>query len=1021
MTSVKRTTVKLIAAIVVIIVAVAFLWFTQEPAGHVIEIADLPANARGHTEPDTPPTDLDTSPNDVKIPADTPTEGLSEETEPEEIEVELRGRVVPSGWPAGSDELLLELALSVRVIIVLPGREPADALVEYIDVEDWSFSTKLGASDFDLVEEEFARKHERLLREAGWHIVLFDEIDEDAPDLDSLEPGQTLPGLIKPRVEGRTVTFPDQPFTPESDLEGFSIMIGSIVHESGTALKHSQGLTLVWENSDEFMFDGEEEFDCDANGTFALIAFDSGLREGATNWQLYATSDSDSYPSLGGVKQLDAPKRNGNVLDFGRITVGGALVLINIAENLDEEEEVEIDFDSDTLSHRSHLRPGKPAAAIWLHAGRHSWSATVDSSRRVLGQHRGTLMLSAGDSQTLDFDFQPYETTSVVVEAVEGKLASAWVSWELRQDGERVAKGQAARGVQHFLVPIEQGLVTHVRAGATGYKRATGKTKPGNETLILVLQKIVPKKRPDPTILKIRLAGYDSALEEEDCRIALSQGEDYRVATSTLKILSNMGEALRVAAGEWTLELRGGAKWGYPGGVFCGPIKATAIAETTVEVVLPHVPVPPWPKPVRDFVADVTVHGQGVDVTAPTLDGVHAEPVIHKMKHEMVFKGTPPIALLDGKERVPVTLEPPAQPGDEAFLRLVLEPRIEVRAKRNGKAIPEFKVVATGSDCRCDSWGDEGQAVAWLPPGDSMVYVYLDNNLIHLSEIEVKRGKVLVIDVSHDSVRVEFEHADPPTGMGQGPPGWELLRFDEHGEWIAEENSPYGVELLQPGRYRVQPFLLNQHKPIDFDITDGQDRVIRVPKLPKIEYGDCLLHMDTSVLGDKEVYANVSYIWAGIRTEQRLGNNHRPWYWSITASVVPEGIRIEKLPLGQDVILTAYLEVDEGQVERIVLMKPIKVRFDKPGQSVATDWKNGTLLHEDWDEFDACTVSFTPGFSAPFSEDGYAFPGRQEVVFYDQHDEIVLRDWVIVPESVDEFAIPPALRAKLVEAGLLSE
>jgi hypothetical protein len=182
-----------------------------------------------------------------------------------------------------------------------------------------------------------------------------------------------------------------------------------------------------------------------------------------------------------------------------------------------------------------------------------------------------------------------------------------------------------------------------------------------------------------------------------------------------------------------------------------------------------------------------------------------------------------------------------------------------------------------------------------------------------------------------------------------------------------------------------------------------------------------LIELDMSTFGDTELDARVWYDWADVRPESRVPRLRHDWGYGQTIEpiLMRDGLRLENIPLGHELILYACVEASPAGDHAVWLSAPTRVQIKESGQRVKPVWHRGTSAHDDWLPLHVGSHSHVPGYATPILIHEVLYPGRHEVVFYNRKLDVVHRAWVTVPQTSEPFAIPPALRAELVKLGLL--
>jgi hypothetical protein len=317
---------------------------------------------------------------------------------------------------------------------------------------------------------------------------------------------------------------------------------------------------------------------------------------------------------------------------------------------------------------------------------------------------------------------------------------------------------------------------------------------------------------------------------------------------------------------------------------------------------------------------------------------------------------------------------------------------------------------ALNAECRADAV--DGEVWLWMPTGKVDLNILVDGGSIVSQEIEVTAGQVTRVEAGSELLRLTLEvpqsEYDPDRNDDGTPHLWTLqqaatdesgTRWEDYAEFSTSE-----VLMVRAGNYRAVP--LGGGAPVEFEVRE--DKVVTLPEVAPPAVGSVVLKYDVSAFGTASAEMELVY-----QLTSRLvpGSMWVEGTW-LNAALVPDGIRINGLPLETEVVIWGTIWVGSDDTDYELLLRPLKLTPTKDGQQVEAVIKRGVELHEEWFNFEARWLTTIEGLVQEIGE--YAIPGRTEIAIY-KDGEIAYREWITVPETSEEpFRIPDTLRHELV-------
>lgn len=890
-----------------------------------------------------------------------------------------------------------------------PGESPA-SLLWYVDhePEDGGFSEP---SDADAEIE-------------GWH-----------------EPTGAI--LVQPRVSGREINLGDVVLTLDSMFPNSFIVVGRLVHSSGRTLCNTGNHALTTSDTageySDWLSIGTDE-----HGRFLAVLYASN--EGALFdiatlvWTLVLRADWDS---LEGRVQLPQPRIAGRLLDFGDISLRGSLLDVTVEMDPAPKLELRADgtlaidergnYDGESpslyllcgsLELYEAVPPSPHKVTMWVPEGRYHWRIYEFSDELVYLPASGMLDVPDNAVTSLRVSLKVAATVPVRVLLPDGTPATeAWLEWAFVMPGADEYSGNLS-GPQ-FRVPVIESSETTVTAYLDGYSGATGKTKPGDTELVLQVE----EKAPPDTGIEVRLPARPQGVQPDGAfRLRLWIKGGVGQSDQWVNLLVEGPGVLRIATkpGAATVQLNGGCDWGYPA-IISGPVACTVREGEFTVVELPAILPPPWAIRAEKLHCTVRAGEQPVEIDAEFLgaDGTDFGDASYSDGMDTEC-GALPAHLQDGDQKIAVQVSPPTAEARSAKLLLELPPRIEVRVKRRGVEVTNFRAEVWGQGdgmkriSQCAGSTGTGAVSLWFPPGKATLTVELEN-FGHTQEVIVRRGEVTRVDVDLGHVRVEFVNPAEGEGGTQDLPRLRIFTIRDDGTLDPEMyDTIWGpeVRMLPPSRYRmIPPASAGAASAFDVDLREGGDRVVVLPAV-NTELVSVRLNFPMEFADAPNHYLELQLLPLTDPEQLRMSPEFADQGDWLESRFVPNGLLVQGVPKGVEVCLIGYFTSYEGENERGLILKPIRLRVQQDGETVAAEWKKAVRLHEEWQWLDVRYLSLIEGCALPFYDGAAgALPGTHEVGFY-ANDKLVHREWVTFGGD-GEMCISAGLRAALVEKELV--
>lgn len=1034
--------------VLILSLAGAVIWLVLQPAGDAGPNIENSALA-SRNQPGTPEPRHRVGSNESRRPARNREEDRTPrppKPEPEATSTgwTLRGSVKmdPSAGVNPLAHLLPEdMSVSVRAY-----RGPS-APQEYSQIElalqnDWGFSEEFAPEDLGLKEGESPVP-------LYWYVDFeptsgrgFSVPDEEEERTDWHEPTGCL--KVVPTVRGRTLDFGQVLLTLESMFPDEFVVTGRLVHTSGRTLCHTGNHALGVKDSG-----GEFEdwlyFGTDGQGRFMAwlpaVAAEVHPDMASFEFSLFIRVD---WETSGSSMRLPAPRSAGRLVDFGDITLKGPLLVVTV--EMDPTPKIELRHDGSlaineggyydgamaslelycgNLSFNEGIPPAPHNVTMMVPEGRYHWNVDTRSGDLVYLPAKGVLDVPDNAVTALTVKLKAAATVPVKVLKPDGMPAEgSHIIWSFRLPDDNGYSGRSEG--PYASAPVVSSSATTCTAVLEGFESVSGETKPGDTELVLQLS---AQATPD-TGIEVRLPARPQGVDQEGIfQLRLSILGDVGRSDHWINLLPAAEQEpmrFKTRPGSATVQLNGACEWGYPG-VISGPVTAIVKEGEFTVIELPPIGPPPWEVRAEGLFCRVRVGEQPVEISAPFVyeDGTDSGDARY-IDGTNIECGALPAHLLDGDQKIDVQITPPTTEAPVAKLSIDLPPRVEVRVKRRGVEVTSFRATVWGKGegaqraAECSGRTDTGAVSLWLPPCKASLTVELEN-FQHTQEVHIRRGEITRVDVELGHVRVEFVNPAEGVSSDDDLPRLRMFTIRDDGTLEPEMyDTIWGpeVKMLPPARYRMMPpAAAGPGSAFDLDLRAGGDRVVVLPAL-NTELVDVRLSFPMEFADEPNHYMELQLLPLTDPEQLRMSPEFAYQAAYLEWRFVPNGLLVHGVPKDVDVCLVGHFTRYEGEEEKSLVLKPIRLRVQQDGESVTAEWKKAVKLHEEWQWIEIRYLSLVDGCALPFFDGAAgALPGTHEVGFY-ANEKLVHREWVTFSGD-GNMRFSASLRATLIEKQLV--
>lgn len=923
----------------------------------------------------------------------------------------------------------------------LPGAHERDDVLQFelnLD-EDLQFSGEY--DDYDLDLEDGAQP-------AGIWRVLCALDYWGTPTLGELDDPAKSPGLVTPKINGRDIDLGVIRVGLQDVIGDELLFTGRLVHTSGRPVSLSGEYCLYG----HFEIEGEEwdeevYLHTSEDGSFvsleARAEFMTAESLVKAEWYM-SRSDEDYWNETPNRIKLAPPTCDGTRVDFGEMKVGGALIEVVLKGKFDvdsdaqgnlkvsewgeyDEDYVVIELESSNQYFEIQAYPEPHTTRAWVPEGRYVWNLYNETKRHFADQ-RGVVLAREGEVTQLVIEPEFWRTIPVEITGEGLGDSGISLSWWITKDAEDIAEG-SFWGRENAGVPFIPGSVTSFTVSAEGYKDARQDVSEDCDKLVVVLE----KSDTPPCKLIVVIPPLPRTLVDQDTRMTLWYSVD-RQQTGAYVRASNLRnqEWSTYRTGKCTITLMDGREYGYPNGIFSGPVEVVLKPGETITVVMPEVPEPPLRVRVGWTTVNTRVGGNSADIDAPLIMRGYSKVASTEL-HDNGSLGTisgVPTGITDGTNEYPVNFELPKEEGGVAVLSVEFEHTIEVRVLRDSGPLDRFSATVSHTftengpfPMRCYSQAVDGVAKLWIPPGKPYLSVSMNGQSIFSQPIEVKAGQVTRVDVKTSLAKLSFE---VPAQEETSPDDsdltalWRLERREADGSWVLDEEFSENITyLVGSSMYRAVPWNGSPRDAIEIDMGAGVDRTIRLPKLPTPKFGNIVLKFDVGILGSGFADFELRYVPVNrLLNEDGTPADFDP-VW-VEASVVPDGVRLKSVLLGTEIAIWGGMYTYDDETEEWRMLKPLKCKPTKENEQIEAVFSKSVELDDEWYDVDIRIITDVPGLMLGLDEDGYLAPGLQKIAAYGTDGKQVFTDTITCPETSEEpFKIPANLRAALENHNLI--
>jgi hypothetical protein len=1011
-----------VVLIVLLAAASAAVWFVMRdtappPANAAFDndaaaLNGEPLDAQGRQRPDRSETDKPRrDPRPTRTQDDRANE--SDEAEDESSYWVLRGRI-----EFKDSRFRLESVLDLEemgVYAAYMGKLDNESDFAFYRVlrfgDNWSFDER--------IEAEFLPQNP----DGPWHIMPHSAGARGIHDLDEGEDPSGLPGWVTPTITGRVIDFGTVVFTSEAVHDDDWFVTGRVIHSSGRPVALASALWLVTIESGEVA--REYVVSTDESGAFITTMGSAELSELESLEFLLSSGEQYGVAFVpGGVKRgdsvmLSAPTITGRVVDFGEITVGGAL--IEVEARMDGVNPVLRGDGSLNVSAwgnyegvkgglgltngagwlEANLYPSPFKSTVWTTEGRFRWNAVV-YDRPPWQALSGVIDAFDGKVTPLLLEFKRFSTIVLHVETADGSEPEedVEITWSIRENSRWLGDGNF-RGLGQHDLPVMKGQDTLVQVSVPGYYDVNAVATSETSELTVKLEPTGEKPVTWRVVLPELPDGIGGTLVVVDPGGFAHSAQQLTYPETAMRLYFS---------GECRVELRGGGMRGYPGNLLSGPVNVTVAGGDDVRVVLPAIEPPPWDVAATGVKNQITCGGMNVKTSGGWLGEAGYVYSYEWQTGNTITPSAPINALSDGDEIIALELKPPDKPGAAAILSGDLEARVEVSVWRRGQPI-DFYAIGGSRQMMCESV--DGIARLWLPPGTASVSVYFEGAALSKS-VTVQRGQTRQVRFECEHVRLELvvpedNNREKLREFYELPPAWRITALDDDAPRIHNDIYEDTVLMLNPGRYRLVSCYGEPIHTIDLDLSDGADRRVELPELRGFAFAELRLKFSHEQFSDLNSFDAGSIT---LTAAQSLDD----WYFDwINVRLVPDGLVLAGLPVGVDLIVSCQT----WQEEHVLMIPPLKIKLPTDGMSVDIEWVRTVEIGDHWHFGDLRCTSLIPGALLPIEM--LRLPGRHEVTLFHQ-GKPMHTCWIDVPAEVGEggVSMPADLRALMVELELMS-
>jgi hypothetical protein len=472
----------------------------------------------------------------------------------------------------------------------------------------------------------------------------------------------------------------------------------------------------------------------------------------------------------------------------------------------------------------------------------------------------------------------------------------------------------------------------------------------------------------------------------------------------------------------YRMELTGGLRFGFRGGVLSGPHDLGLVPLQANEWRLDEWPDPPTttPAPRRPI---ATCEGRRMEFNAPSRFQSGRIEVF-----DIGGVADSPIAVLDGSSEIPVPMvvDPVAGPQ----IQVDLPARIKVR--RSSDHEPGDWAIycetgdrtwpgATGESGYARAWFVDNEAWLWAPKGPVRLQVAVNNRIVQAWKFEIVDDRVHTFEVDESSADVKLEITTDNPEVRKFWFNSSSFQVMKPGTLGGQSAKPGQQLKLKPGSYvLVAPDELIAD-PVPFEAVAGETTVVRMKIHGEVSF-DANAVLRTPVEGHvivPQIRYTIDHLPGSPVATGRAMLQSEPEFH---ARQVPEGLLLHDLPRNCEFWLWGAASV--GTIRYALI--PMKVTVGDEQPIIEGKWVQLRRGSKDWRLSDAQVCWETPVGPAVWIERISAGttwecahpigPARMSVR---QGGEVIVQFETNLEAGTDPVDIPPDIAAKLREAGVL--
>ena len=220
--------------------------------------------------------------------------------------------------------------------------------------------------------------------------------------------------------------------------------------------------------------------------------------------------------------------------------------------------------------------------------------------------------------------------------------------------------------------------------------------------------------------------------------------------------------------------------------------------------------------------------------------------------------------------------------------------------------------------------------------------------------------------------------------------------------------------LLDKSVYRLVPYTGDENKIIKVDLTLGEDQTVRLPEITLPNVGSALLKFDVSIFDDDDDHIELYTSYSILQSSGTEGLWAPNMPVGITAKVVPDGIRIDGVPLGVEVAVQCAMITSAATDTPKFILNPIRIKLTKTPGELEVEIIELVDKGEGWWGHPLVLVTDIPGVYVDLKNWWAGIPsGEHEFGVLDDGQLILLRKFNIPADAEDSGPMPEDYLRKL--------